>query len=239
MSAFLLANVDLVLAPSPQRRPRRVVQPRELLVGQRARELERRQPGTVQDLVRIGVADAAEQMRIGERALERVALARQRLVKLLAGRLERLDTAGIERAQRRVAAYQLQRRPLLRARFGEEQRAVLEHERREQQLRPHPRLLAGLPPAEPTGDHQVDDQKEGGTGRKGRIGRIVKDKNDALAAAADAADDLAVHRVERGIDRAQHERAVQRDPLEAPPADVARQRLEVDDDVGEFGDVIS
>ena len=143
----------------------------ELLVGQRARQLERRQPRRVQDLVRVGVADAAEQMRIGERALQRVALAGERLVKLFARGVERLDAAGIERAQRRLAAHQLQRGALLRARFGEEQRAVLEGERGEHLLRPHPRFLAGLPPAQPPGDHEVDDEKQV-VGRRSRTMRL-------------------------------------------------------------------
>ena len=41
------------------------------------RQRHRRQPRAVQDLVGVGVADAAEQVRIGQRALERVVLARR------------------------------------------------------------------------------------------------------------------------------------------------------------------
>ena len=147
------------------------------------------------------------------------------LVKLLERGVERLDAAGIERAQRRLAAHQLQRRALLRARLGEEQRAVLEDERGEHQLRPHPRFLARLAPAQAARDHQVDDEKQ----------IVVEGEDDALADAAHAADDRAVDRVDRRIDRAEDERAVEREPLEAAADDVARQRLEVDDDVGEFG----
>ena len=62
---------------------RRVVQPRDLLVVEIAASAERRQPRRVQDLVRVGVADAAEQVRIGQRALERVALAGERCAKLV------------------------------------------------------------------------------------------------------------------------------------------------------------
>ena len=49
--------------------------------------------------------------------------------------LERLEAAGIERRQRRGAAHQLHRRALARAGLGEEQRAVIELEDGEHQLR--------------------------------------------------------------------------------------------------------
>jgi hypothetical protein len=48
-----------------------------------------------------------------------------------------------------------------------------------------------------------------------------------------------VDRVDRRVDGAEDERAVQDEPLEAAADDVARQRLEIDDNVGKFGDVIS
>jgi hypothetical protein len=61
-----------LIDPQAQRRPRRVVQTKQLLVRQRARQLQRREPGRVQDLVGVGVADAAEEVRIGERPFQRV-----------------------------------------------------------------------------------------------------------------------------------------------------------------------
>jgi hypothetical protein len=80
----------------------------------------------------------------------------------------------------------------------------------------------------------MDHEKQGGTGS-----RIVKGEDDALADAADAANDLAVDGVDGWIDRPEDEGAVQREPLEPASDDVPRQRVEVDDNVGEFGDVIS
>ena len=53
----------------------RAVKPRNLLAGELVRRLHRREAGPVKDLVRIRVADAAEEARIGQRALERVVLA--------------------------------------------------------------------------------------------------------------------------------------------------------------------
>ena len=164
-------------------------------------------------------------MWIRERTLHRVALARERLVKLLGRRVERLETPWIERAQRRFAAHQLDRCALLRARFREEQRAVRKYERREDHLRSHPRLLARLAPAQPAGDHQMDYEKH-----------IVSElENDAFADAAHAADDLTVKRVDGRIDGPKNERAEEVNPLEALADDVARQRFEVDNDVGELG----
>ena len=75
--------------------------------------------------------------------------------------------------------------------------------------------------------------------RQWRSDDPIEDEDDALADAADAANDLAVDRVDRRIDGAEDERAVEDEPLEAAADDVARQRLEVDDDVGKFGNVIS
>ena len=54
----------------------------------------------MQDLVGVGVADAAEEMRIGERALERVVLAaRARAANAGEVALEHLEAAGIVRAR--------------------------------------------------------------------------------------------------------------------------------------------
>jgi hypothetical protein len=75
----------------------------------------------------------------------------------------------------------------------------------------------------------VDDEKQLG----------VEHEHDPLADAAHAANDLTVDDFEGRVDRAEDKRAVQREPLEPASGDVARQRVEVDDNVGEFGDVIS
>jgi len=63
---------------------------------------------------------------------------------------------------------------------------------------------------------------------------MVKRENDALADTPHAADDLALKRVDRRIDGTENERAVEDETFEAASDDVTGQRLEVDDDVGEF-----
>jgi hypothetical protein len=85
----------------------------------------------------------------------------------------------------------------------------------------------------------VDDQEEGGIGGRGRSDILIEDEDDALADPADAAHDLSVDRVDRWIDGAEDEWAVQDEPREPAADDMPRQRLEVDDNVGKFGDVIS
>jgi hypothetical protein len=91
----------------------------------------------MEDLVGVRVADAAEEMRIGQRALDGVILARQ----CLAGLID------------------LHRRALLRARFGEEQRAMRELESRQDHPRGDAGLLPGRAPAQPppTLDFGQDD----------------------------------------------------------------------------------
>ena len=66
------------VCPFSERRDRRRTQPRRSLGAQLAGQLERRQSGAMKNFIRVCVADAAEQMRIGKRALQRVALLLQR-----------------------------------------------------------------------------------------------------------------------------------------------------------------
>jgi hypothetical protein len=75
----------------------------------------------------------------------------------------------------------------------------------------------------------VDDEKQ----------LVVEHEHDPFADPAHAANDLTVDDVDWRLDGAQDERAVQRQPLEPASGDVARQRVEIDDNVGKFGDVIS
>ena len=68
---------------------------------------------------------------------------------------------------------------------------------------------------------------------------MFEDEHDPLADAAHAANDLTVDDLDRRVDGAEDKRAVQRQPLEPAAGDVAPQRLDVDDNVGEFGDASS
>ena len=71
--------------PVLERANRGRMKPRDLRVAQGRRQRHGRHPGRVKDFVRIRVADAAEDVRIGEGALERVILAGQPLGELRHG----------------------------------------------------------------------------------------------------------------------------------------------------------
>ena len=151
------------------------------------------------------------------------------LAKRVERRLQRLDAAGIERPERGRAAHDLKRRALLRTGLGEEERAVLELERREDDLRAEADLLAWPAPAQPAGDHQVDDEDE----RVLVVSRPERDRN-ALPNARDVVNGRADEAFDRRIDRAEHERTQQPDSLESAAADVRRERFYVHCHVGQF-----
>src|SRR6266702_4763163 len=72
-----VAGVDLEpLDPRRQGLARRAPQSLDLVGAELRGNAQRREPRRVEDLVRIGVADAVEQVRVGERALQGMRLAR-------------------------------------------------------------------------------------------------------------------------------------------------------------------
>ena len=66
-AAGLLAKA---IGPARQRDPHGVVESRDLVIAKRPRQLQRREPRCVQDFIRVRIPDAAEEMRIGERAFQ-------------------------------------------------------------------------------------------------------------------------------------------------------------------------
>src|SRR5690606_5182199 len=105
------------IRPLGEHRARRLEEARELLLAQLIAPPHRRELRAVQDLVRVRVADPAEQALIRERALERVPLARDRVREAREVRLERLRAAAVELRERRLAAHEVERRALLLARL--------------------------------------------------------------------------------------------------------------------------
>ncbi len=129
---------------------------RDVVVAQVLRLLHRRQARAMEDLVGVGVADAGEDARVGERALERVVLGGEHRAERLERRAHHLDSAAIVRSKRVLAFDQVERGPLLGARLAQDERARREVEGGEPDL---PRQLgARFLPGEATGDHQVDHQ---------------------------------------------------------------------------------
>ena len=199
------------IQPVAERHLSGVVETRDLGLVELRRERDRRQACAVEDLVGVSVADAAEEPRVGERALQRVVLGEERGAEGGEVGCQHLDAARVERAQPVLAGDDVQRGALARARFGHEQRAGRELERGEPDFARDGR--ATRPPAQAAGDHQMEHEEE----------LALERDHDALAEPA------------RGDDRAQEKRARQLDALERVADDACRQALAIELDVGQLG----
>src|SRR5580700_776370 len=82
----------------------------------------------MQNFVGVRVADAAENMRVGKRSLQRMIGCSQSPGKRIEARVEWFDTAGTQRLKARFALDHAKRRAPLRPRFGQPQPAVVEFE---------------------------------------------------------------------------------------------------------------
>ena len=72
----------------------------------------------MQNLVAVGVADPGEQIRVGQRALDRVIAGKQPRTKLIEVRFQRLQATPVEVCQRVLAADQVDRGALLLRRLS-------------------------------------------------------------------------------------------------------------------------
>src|SRR5678815_1184458 len=88
----------------------------------------------MENLVRIGVADPTEQMRIGQRAFERVVVLAQNASERWEISLDHVDPARVVLLQCRASADDKQRRLPLRSRLRQDQRAMSEVEREQPNL---------------------------------------------------------------------------------------------------------
>src|SRR5262249_3328764 len=120
--------------------------------------------------------------------------------------------------------HDLHRRALLRARFRQEKNTVRKLERREHHPRSDAGLLSRRAPAQPTGNHQMNDEKP----------IAVEGENDSLADTAYRANPLAGQRVDRWIDGSKNERTEELDALKRLPDDMAFESFDVNDNVREF-----
>jgi len=129
----------------------------------------------VQDLVRVGISDATEELGVGERALERVPIRFQSRGKVFEPGLEDLEPA------RSMAASAASPRPdgsrhAACPRLREQQRCVVELEHGERYA---PRgFRATCQPAQPPGDHKVQHEEQ----------PAFELEDDALADSAKAQD---------------------------------------------------
>lgn len=173
----------------------------------------------MQDLVGVSVADPAEQARIGQCPLERVVLDAESPDELRFPRVERLESPALEGGEGGLSGHQVQRSASLGAGLGEEQRAIVEVERGEADL--SRRLGSGRDPAQPPGDHEMDDDEE----------LVLQLPHEALAHPAKEEHPAAGERGEGWIDGAEDERVRQSDGFQPAAEDAALERLQIDHDV--------
>ena len=194
---------------------RRVIQARDLAVGQCRRQLHWRQPGGVEDLVGIRVADSAEDVGVGQRSLQRVILLSQSRGEgwLVGG--QHLEALRIVRRERRFTADDMNRGLTFGSSFGQQQGPVREIEGSQPDLSGNRR--AGLAPSEPAGDHQMDDDEE----------VLVEGKDNPLAQAAKTPDVAAGEVARARLDCADDERIAQADPLQPLSHQPCRQGVYV------------
>ena len=177
----------------------------------------------MKDLVRIRIADAAEQTRIGKRALERVIVFTQRTGEPIEIDVEHVDPARVVIVKRRASTDEKQRRLAFRSRFSEDQRAVVEVHREQTDLTRDSgtRFL----PAETPGDHQMQNEEQ----------LALQLEDDPLTEPVQRDDGLALQRRQGWIDGTQEERGRQPDAVHAMPDDARSEGVQVEQDVGELG----
>src|SRR6266705_4693563 len=124
--------------------------------GELLGEREGRKPGFEQNFVGIGIADAAEEARVGEGALQSVVRGEKNRGKARRIGIEHFDAAGIESAKAVFSGDDVERSALLRAGFGPEKSSGGKIECGKA-ARGRNFGAAGTP-MQPAGDHQVQNQ---------------------------------------------------------------------------------
>ena len=161
-------------------------------------------------------------MRVGQRPLQRVVVALQRLAERRQVRVQHFEAARIVLRQRRAARDDVKRGLLLRPGLRHHERAVIEVDRQQADLA-WDFAARGLP-AETAGNHQVKDQEQ----------LAFTFQHDAFAEAMERDNLPPFDRRKRRIDRSKQERAREPDAGDALPDDARRQRVEIEQDVREF-----
>jgi hypothetical protein len=112
----------------------------------------------VQDLVGVGVADATEDARIGERALQRVVLVLEPLHERRQIRSQDFEPPRRQREDRFFTRDDVDGCLTFRALLGEDRGAVWKVEGRQSHFARERRAFVA--PPETAGDHQMQDEKE-------------------------------------------------------------------------------
>ncbi|HZC47062.1 MAG TPA: hypothetical protein VE243_11340 [Candidatus Acidoferrum sp.] len=174
----------------------------------------------MQYLVGIRVADTAEDVRVGERPLERMIRRAKRRAECVEARVERLDTAGAERPQTGFSFNHAQSCAALRARFGEPEPAVVELER-EEDIAAAELWRRGLP-VQTASDHKMQHEPQ----------VVIDADRDLLAYSAYLVDGLTQGCADRGRGRAQQERRLDQGFDKFVTDDALSNRFNVHGDIG-------
>ena len=119
--------------PLRERVNRGRMQQTDLVSRQLTSQLEGRQPRTMKNFIRIRVPDAAEQMGIRQRSLQRVIFSLERFNKGVEACGHHLEAARIDRRQGCFTLQDVKRSSFLRGGLGQQQRAIVEIKRRKPQ----------------------------------------------------------------------------------------------------------
>ena len=189
-----------------------------------AGQLERRQLRAMKNLVGVRVADAAEEMRIGQRALQRVALLLQRRARMLRALLViGSSPPGSNDARASSPSTTCSDARFCVAASVSSSSPAAEVESREPDLARDGG--AALPPLEPARDHQMKHEKE----RRPRSSQTIR-----LPMRRRPVTVRPVAAIERRLDRPQQKRRRQPHTFELRPDDARAQREEIQLDVGQL-----
>ena len=209
--------------PMVQRFANGTVKAIDLIIIKTAGQHDWREACGMENLVAVGVADAAEKSRIGQRPLERVILHDETVAKNAQIDLKNFDSATVVLGQHRLAANQMHAGALLSSGFGQQERADREIESRQRQPGGH-KGVRPVDPAEPARDHQMNDQKQ----------RVHEFQNDTFAQAPQSHDGSAFNLTQRRFHRPQDEWTDQPHPMQSATDDPWPQRLDVCQHVWKF-----
>ena len=175
-----------------------------------------------ENLIGIGVANTAEEARVGQRALEGAILNRKRLAKAFFIDREDVDASGIHRTQVFFSAKKIERGAALGAGLSENQGAVGKIEGGEvvAAFQAH----SGRLPVQAPGDHEMEDEPE----------IAIEAEYDAFADVAENQHGLPFCRGDGRIGSAQEKRAGDADVVERLLEHAWFEGGEVSGDVGEF-----
>jgi len=201
--------------PVRQRFTCRIEEARDLVIGKTRCQRERRESRTMQDFIRVGVADAVEKARVGERSLYSVILAPQLRGELVAICDKYVDPAAVHLFDNRDPLHHMQGRAALGPRLCQIQRPMVELECCLRQLAGD--LLAGFAPAQPAGNHQMHDE----------VQIAIDTEHDSLAHARNCANGSLLHSAQRRIHRSQHERIDRACALDRVTHDETLERFQV------------